>query len=40
MGMGLYSVYNLVTGIMHGKINVESIKNKGTTFTIIFKDNI
>ncbi|BEP28401.1 transporter substrate-binding domain-containing protein [Helicovermis profundi] len=36
MGMGLYSVYNIVTGVLHGKILVDSKINEGTTFKIIF----
>nr|WP_294775383.1 PAS domain-containing sensor histidine kinase [uncultured Flavobacterium sp.] len=37
-GIGLYLVYNHITD-MHGQIEVESEINKGTTFTITFKNH-
>ncbi|MFZ6815689.1 ATP-binding protein [Undibacterium sp. Rencai35W] len=33
-GLGLNIVYNLVTGVLDGKITVESVINQGTTFTM------
>ncbi len=33
-GLGLYVVHNIVTGIFNGRIEVESVPGKGTTFTI------
>ncbi|MEX2362973.1 MAG: ATP-binding protein [Balneolaceae bacterium] len=36
-GIGLYLVYNHITSL-GGKITVESKVNKGTTFTLTFRD--
>ncbi|MFZ6845402.1 ATP-binding protein [Undibacterium sp. RuTC16W] len=33
-GLGLNIVYNLVTGVLDGKITVQSVINQGTTFTM------
>ena len=33
-GLGLYIVYNLVTGILGGTIDVESLPDRGTTFVL------
>lgn len=37
IGLGLYSVYNLVTGILNGEIFVESDFGEGTRFKVVFE---
>jgi signal transduction histidine kinase len=39
-GLGLHIVYNLVTGTLHGKIEVESAPGRGTRFTIDIPESI
>lgn len=33
---GIYGVYNLVTGILHGEVSVSSVMSEGTTIKISF----
>ncbi|MEA3404905.1 MAG: MHYT domain-containing protein [Pseudomonadota bacterium] len=39
-GLGLHLVYNLVTRTLKGKITIHSEVEQGTTFTILFPDNL
>lgn len=34
-GLGLYIVYNVVTGVLGGSIKVDSLPGRGTSFTLI-----
>lgn len=39
MGLGLYAAYNIISGILKGKITVTSKPNEGSTFHITFNIN-